>query len=160
MHCCYYLRLGKIATQVTTRYQSVRSAPFVKTEKQDASKPNDVIDDCNNTEVTATCMGISAECPITTPGAEITTPNLTEFGTERAQGTFCRKMAGTVGRHSLCYLYDHHGILVRTAPLDGAIQTVVPNSLLPRLLFLSHYPKLTGPPGERHMYDSMRRELY
>lgn len=57
-----------------------------------------------------------------------------------------------------CYSYDRHGILVCTASLDGAVQTVVSNSLRPPL-FLAHYPKLTGHPSKRRMYDTMRREL-
>lgn len=61
---------------------------------------------------------------------------------------------------SLSYSYDNHWILVLTTLLDCAVQTVVPNALCPRLVYLSHYAKLAGHSGERRLHDTMRRELY
>lgn len=58
------------------------------------------------------------------------------------------------------YSYDSHGILVQTAPLGGSMETVVPNSLRPRLFYLALYSKVAGHPGEGRMHDAMRRALY
>ena len=40
------------------------------------------------------------------------------------------------------------------------VQTVVPESLQPKVLYLSHYPLLAGHPKGSKMYDSMRRRYY
>lgn len=44
--------------------------------------------------------------------------------------------------------------------MKGEVQKNVPTSMQPRILYILHYPKLAGPPGERRMYDSMRCEFY
>lgn len=56
--------------------------------------------------------------------------------------------------------YDHHQILMFTAPLNGAVQTVVPNSHRPCLLYHSHFTRLAGHAGKHCTYDTMRCGLY
>lgn len=80
--------------------------------------------------------------------------------TEQAKDALCRRVAGTVRTPSFCYSYDLHGILISTAPINSATQTVVASLLRPRLFYLAHYPNLAGHPGECCMYNTMKRELY
>ena len=53
-----------------------------------------------------------------------------------------------------------NSLLILISPVDGAEQTVVPEALQPRVLYLSHYPLLAGHPKGSKMYDSMRRNYY
>lgn len=78
---------------------------------------------------------------------------------EQAKDAFIQKVAGTVVTPGSYYLFDLHGIMVRTASIYGAVLIVETNSLQPLLFPLSHYPNLAGNPGERRTYDTMTREL-
>lgn len=85
--------------------------------------------------------------------------HLVELLTEQAKVAFYQRMAGPVVTPGLCYSNDRHDILVYPSSLDGTVQTLVPQrtSITPALLV--HYRKQAGHPGERHIYDTMKREL-
>ena len=86
--------------------------------------------------------------------------SLAEFLHERATDPFCQAVAQQVGTWKSKLDYDRYGLLVRKSPLEGALQRVVPKSLLDRLLYLSHYPRLAGHPGGTRMYYTLRRDYY
>lgn len=52
---------------------------------------------------------------------------------------FCRQAFDTVGIPGSAYSFDHNGYVVRTFPIDGTTQKVVPTSLQPCVLYLSQY---------------------
>lgn len=52
------------------------------------------------------------------------------------------------------------GLLIRLAPLDRAVQMVVPKSLQREVMTLEHEPGHAGHPGVNKMYASMRRVFY
>jgi len=52
---------------------------------------------------------------------------------------------------------DPNGLLVRTAPLDGAAKVYVPTHMRYRVMMREHYPPRAGHPGAKKMYTSMRR---
>ena len=83
-----------------------------------------------------------------------------EFIKQQAEDEYCKEAAKSVGLPGSAFSIDKHGFLVRIAPLDGAVQKVVPASLKDRILKLGHFPPLSGHPGQRRMYDTMRRSLY
>jgi len=53
-----------------------------------------------------------------------------------------------------------NGLLVRTAPLDGAAQVNVPTFMRSGIMMRDHYPSQAGHPGANKMYTSMRRWFY
>ena len=53
-----------------------------------------------------------------------------------------------------------NSLLVLISPLDGAEQTVFPESLHPKVMYISHYPLLDGHPKGSKMYDSMIQKYY
>ena len=55
---------------------------------------------------------------------------------------------------------DERGLLVRTSPLDGSRQVVIPETLQGRCLALFHLPKVAGHTGSTKMYAQMRRVVY
>jgi len=55
---------------------------------------------------------------------------------------------------------DPNGLLVRTAPLDGAAQVYVPTPMRYGVMMREHYPQQAGHPGENLMHTSMRRLFY
>jgi len=55
---------------------------------------------------------------------------------------------------------DPNGLLVRTAPLDGAAQVYVPTHMRYGVMMWEHYPPQAGHPGAIKMYTSMRRLFY
>lgn len=58
-----------------------------------------------------------------------------------------REAATTEFKPGLVYSYDWSGVLIRQALIDGALQKFVPTSLRVHILYLGHYPVLSGPPG-------------
>jgi len=52
------------------------------------------------------------------------------------------------------------GLLVRVAPLDGAVQVYVPFALRQDLLRLEHEVVRAGHPGVNRMYAAIRRHYY
>lgn len=55
---------------------------------------------------------------------------------------------------------DPRGLLVRVAPLDGALQVYVPTHLRHGVMMREHLPTHAGHPGGNKMYTSMRRWFY
>ena len=55
---------------------------------------------------------------------------------------------------------DKRGLLVRTSPVDKSEQIVVPEDLRSRVLFLAHFPRMSGHPGGTRMFSTLRRQYY
>lgn len=83
-------------------------------------------------------------------------PKLTKLPAKQAKDTFCQQVSTTIGMARSYFSYDLNVITVCTADLNDAIQTVVSNSILPHLLHLRHYLKLTSKLDKRRMYDTMQ----
>ena len=71
-----------------------------------------------------------------------------EFLREQASDPYCKRVAETVRIPGSQFEYNHQGYLLRKSSLDGALQKVVPLSLRSRVLYLSHYPRFSGHPGD------------
>lgn len=67
---------------------------------------------------------------------------------EQAADSGFQDAAQTFGHPASGYLYDLDRIFVRKAPIDGALQKVVPATSLARISYLLHYSALTGHPQE------------
>lgn len=79
---------------------------------------------------------------------------------EQAKGLHCRQASSIVGLPRLAHNYERNGFLTGTAPIDGAIQKVVPTLLRACLLYYLHYTRSVGHLCERLMFESMRKEYY
>lgn len=116
------------------------------------------IDDALPVIPNARSVGLPTICSITMPRADTLTRTLTDVLTSQA------RLLSTSSRHSrdtrLVLFVRTSSVMVRIASLDDAVQTVVTDSLRPRLLYLAHYQKLTGHPSEHHMWTTMIHELY
>jgi hypothetical protein len=71
----------------------------------------------------------------------------------------CKRQLATAPRTGLHDL-DKDGLLIRIAPSDESHQTVVPYSLVPRLLYLEHYPAASGHPGAHCMFQTILRTFF
>lgn len=91
-------------------------------------------------------LRFTLECSVVTsePGTGTKSPILTELLAKQASYVFCRKVAVTVSMPCACKSCEFHDILLCPAPFDGTEQTMTPNCLRPRLLYLSNYPALVG----------------
>lgn len=58
------------------------------------------------------------------------------------------------------YIIDNTRLVVEMAPTERKIQILVLTALRIRLLYHPHYPVVTDHPGDRQMYDSVRRKFY
>lgn len=87
-------------------------------------------------------------------------PFLPEFVKAHAKDPYCKQVAATIGLPAFDIKVENHGLIVRKSNIDGALEKVDPKKLQARLLYLAHYPPLSGCPGQRHMYDAMRLEYY
>lgn len=137
----------------------------LKEEGNECTEITDVIDDYCENGFNFISTGFPALCSVALSKSKTSTfpPTLTELYralAKPAKEAFYREAAATVWMPVLCYSYDPQSILACPSPLDDVVQTAMPTSLLPRLFYLSHYPKLAGHPGENGMSDTMRQELY
>lgn len=55
-----------------------------------------------------------------------------------------KEAPATVGHTPFLSDITRDGVLVRRVPLDEALDNIVPINLRARMLYLSHYPRLTG----------------
>lgn len=78
----------------------------------------------------------------------------------QATDAYCRSLSHTVGMPNSDFIYDRCGFLIRRSKRYGAFQKEVPKLLRPRVLYLSHYPRLHGHSGLSRMYDTMRFVFY
>lgn len=51
-------------------------------------------------------------------------------------------------------------IIVRTAPVDGAVQILFQGAIWQRVLFLDHYKPLAGTAGITKQYNTLRSTIY
>lgn len=91
---------------------------------------------------------------------EVDIPNFCEFTKAQKMNHECHRSAEAVGKPNSTFLYDAVGLLIRVSTINRASQRSVPANLPPRILRLCHYSLLAGNPGERQVYDSMRREFH
>ena len=78
---------------------------------------------------------------------------------EQGRDPFCKKIRISLDRgRPVPFVEDESGVLFRTQ--EGHPQLVIPRSLVPRVLWLSHYPKAAGHPGETKLYRTLRRHFY
>lgn len=137
---------------------SVSSPP--RDERKSRIKLNNLIYDCHNTDITSASPILPAICITKTPNGVNTTPTLSQIVAKQAKDALCRQMTEAVWTSCLCYSLHFHRIFVHFAPLDGAVQTVVPNALRSGLLYFKHHLNLTWIPVERCMYNNMKCEPY
>lgn len=83
-----------------------------------------------------------------------------DFQQVQARDHLCKAFAATVGRPGSVYTYEHMGFLFRLSKLDGSLQRDVALVLRQKIMFMKHYPRLSGHPGSRKMFDTMRRKCY
>ena len=79
---------------------------------------------------------------------------------EQAEDVVCDRYCEQSKQPYSPFKVKDNSLLIRISPVDGAAQTVVPESIKRRVLYLSHYPLLAGHPNGSKMYDSMRRNYY
>lgn len=79
---------------------------------------------------------------------------------EQANGLYGLHASSTVGFPGLTYKYDSKRLLLRIGPIDEPVQTVVLTSLHAQPLYQSDYLTLQGHPGERPMYETIKRQFY
>jgi len=79
-----------------------------------------------------------------------------EWLREQAADSLCQQLQLEVDTNKTDrYELNPQGILVTTTP-----QVVVPETLRPRLLLSYHHAAVSGHPGVRRMYDTLRRRAY
>ena len=83
-----------------------------------------------------------------------------ELIAEQREDSTCQTYMQEAQQTYSLFTVQPDGLLVRRSPHDGVVQMVVPESLQPRVLYLSHYPLLAGHPKSSRMYDSMRRNYF
>jgi Integrase zinc binding domain len=81
---------------------------------------------------------------------------LEELLVEQATDLKCQAAMAITGQATI-FDVNPSGLIIRTAPIDGVQQILVPASLRPRLLHLEHFPRTAGHPGVTQMYRSLRR---
>lgn len=73
--------------------------------------------------------------------------------------TFCRQIRSRLNEgEGLPFAVNNRGLLVRNMGSNSRI--VIPATLQPRVLYLSHYSQLDGHPGGRPLNTSLHRYFY
>jgi len=101
------------------------------------------------------------QLPLETKGGLLAPLTLAELLEGQAEDGRCKEVRAAMdGNDKSRFREDPNGLLVRTAPLDGAAQVYVPIHMPFELMMREHYPPQAGHPGANKMYTSMRRWLY
>lgn len=79
------------------------------------------------------------------------------FVSAQEDDAYCRKLAEETETSDSQYSYDERSIVSRRARLDRAAQNLDPTSLQERVLAYKQAFTVSGHPGARQMYDTMRR---
>lgn len=74
--------------------------------------------------------------------------------------TYWNQVCHNMSLSSTAFTYGKNSILERKAPIDGAIQKLLPTSLRTTILDFAHYFFLPDPSGEHQMYNSLRWGFY
>jgi len=86
---------------------------------------------------------------------------LAELLEGQADDERCKKVRAAMdGNEKSRFHEDPNGLLVRTAPLDGAAPVNVPTHMRYGVMMREHYPPQDGHPETNKMYTSMRRWFY
>lgn len=88
---------------------------------------------------------------------------VTEMQEAQDADAFCKEIRELMGRNAtatLLYMEDDRGLLCRLAPVDRALQVVVPEVLRERVLCLAHYPKHAGHPGGSSLFATLRKDFF
>ncbi len=91
-------------------------------------------------------------------GAEPILPK--EWIHEQAYDVLCQLAARVVGPERTRFVDREDGVLVRVAPLDGAVQIVAPAALRHRVLQIKYEPAASARAGGLCKYETMRRGFY
>ncbi len=94
------------------------------------------------------------------PSEEIVSPiSQEELLREQIADQLCSAIRQCLnGGKEIQFALDEEGILIRL--VNESPQIVIPKAVQPRVLHLSHYPKMAGHPCGRKMYYSLRRDFY
>lgn len=74
--------------------------------------------------------------------------------------TFCRSATSLVWQRNYEFTLNKEGLLVCMAHIDGTVLVVRAPSLRQRVLAMSHYSPIAGHPGQRRMYDTVKRTFH
>ena len=96
-----------------------------------------------------------------TEGGLLSPLTLAELLEGQAEDGRCKEVRAAMDSSGKYRFHDDpNGLLVRTAPLDGATQVCVPTHMRYGVIMREHYPPQAGHPGANKMYTSMRRWFY
>ena len=80
---------------------------------------------------------------------------------EQKNDSYCQTILARVSTKKKNPFFEgDDGLLRRKCPYDGQVQIVLPESLRPRVLNLSHHALLAGHPGQTRLYNTVRRTYY
>lgn len=85
------------------------------------------------------------------------TPPIADF---LATEPYCNHAAQRAGTRNTEFKIDKNGLIVRVAPIDDAVQILIPRALWERLLYHSNHLVMAGHPGQHQMYDSMQGKFF
>lgn len=91
---------------------------------------------------------------------KLETPSLKECNETQGKETFFQQAAEQIGQTGTTFSLANHDVMLRQAPIDGALQKLVPQSLRQRIPYNSHHSPFPIHPGQLRMYDTMRRDYY
>jgi len=101
------------------------------------------------------------QLPPQTKGGLLSPLTLVELLEGQAENGRCKEVRAAMDSSGKSrFREDPNGLLVRTAPLDGAAKVYVPTHMRYGVMMREHYPPQAGHPGANNMYTSMRRWFY
>jgi len=93
------------------------------------------------------------QLPQQTKGGLLSPLTLAELLEDQAEDGRCKEVREAMdGNDKSRFREDPNGLLVRTAPLDGAAQVYVPTHVCYGVMMREHYPPQAGHPGTNNMY--------
>lgn len=78
-------------------------------------------------------------------------PTIADFLQYQKTDFYCRQYAQSVGTTNVEHTIVENGVIVQLAPINSAVQILVPQVLRERLLYHPHHPVKAGHPGQHRM---------
>ena len=84
-----------------------------------------------------------------------------EIVQEQKLDSFCQTTLARMNRKRRSSFYqDENVVLRRKCPYDSQVQIVLPETLRPRVLHVTHHSLFAGHPAQTRLYNTLRRTYY
>lgn len=149
-------KLPTVREEKTDLIDALSVLTILPTGRLKKAEGNDEKPQIVNEALNAMAQGLPAVSKMTMISKLFTEPMTADSLPETSEDRRCGKLASSFRASGSYYSHNRNRFLTHIAPIDGAVQQVIPRSSESSLLHAYHYCLLSGYPAE----SSMRVDVY